>query len=80
MSELWRQAILLATTGFLEDLAAHSPTAMQRVFTSQDAAAVRRLSRHDSQLGKKVRSAMEIIDQAIERYGAALALSFNGAL
>lgn len=53
---------------------------MQRVFSQQDAAAVRRLSRHDSQLGKKVRSAMEIIDQAIERYGAALALSFNGEL
>lgn len=51
---------------------------MQRAFSLQDAAAVRRLSSRDSQLGVKVASAMTIIGQAIERYGSSLALSFNG--
>ena len=50
----------------------------QRLFTAADALAVRRLSRKESRLGQRVRSALAVIDEAIERYGDALSLSFNG--
>lgn len=50
----------------------------QRLFTTADALAVRRLSRKESRLGQRVRSALAVIDEAIERYGDALSLSFNG--
>jgi FAD synthetase len=43
-----------------------------------EGADVLKLAEEDSQLGEKVRKAMEVIDEAIEKYGDGLSLAFNG--
>ncbi|CBY43642.1 unnamed protein product [Oikopleura dioica] len=43
-----------------------------------DGADVLKLQEEDSQLGEKVRKAMDVIEEAIEKYGDGLSLAFNG--
>lgn len=41
----------------------------QGEFSAADAEAVRRLAQSNTRLGEKVRHALEVIDEAIRRYG-----------
>lgn len=50
---------------------------MGSTFGHDDALAVQKLAHSDTPLGRRVLSALQIIDQAILRYGDALAISFK---
>jgi hypothetical protein len=44
------------------------------LFSLHDAMAVRKLARRDTRLGKQVKAALDVIDEAIKRYGCVVAV------